>query len=194
MISADGPFRHPRAASPSGRTIIRLRGALDIEAAPALRERLIDVLHRGTGLLVLDLSHVLSCDASLLAVLIGTQRRARPLGTVVRLVAPSLPVTKVMRSTGLDRSFTIYPDLSSALASELDEPASPAPAPAPAPAVPRPRLGNPVGQRVLVRTGVCGTSVLASAGNGATRGREVRAGLVSGPRIASVTGCGRAGW
>ena len=101
MISADGIFRHPRAAPPSGRTIIRLRGALDIDAAPALRERLIDVLHRGTGLLVLDLSHVLSCDASLLAVLIGTQRRARLLGTMVRLAAPSLPVTKVMRSTGL---------------------------------------------------------------------------------------------
>jgi len=138
MISADGIFRHPRAAPPSGRTIIRLRGALDIDAAAALRERLIDVLHRGTGLLVLDLSHVLSCDASLLAVLIGTQRRARLLGTMVRLAAPSLPVTKVMRSTGLDRSFTIYPDLSSALASELDEPASPAPAPA----IPQPRLAT----------------------------------------------------
>ena len=114
MISADGTFRHPRAAPPSGRTIDRLRGALDIDAAPALRERLTDALHRGTGLLVLDLSHVLSCDASLLAVLIGTQRRARLLGTMVRLAAPSLPVTKVMRSTGLDRCFTIYPDLPSA--------------------------------------------------------------------------------
>lgn len=144
MISADGTFRRPRAAPPSGRTIVRLRGALDIDAAPALRERLTDALHRGTGLLVLDLSHVLSCDASLLAVLIGTQRRARLLGTMVRLAAPSLPVTKVMRATGLDRSFTIYPDLSSALAPELDEPARPAPAPA----IPWPRPGNTVGQRV----------------------------------------------
>jgi anti-anti-sigma factor len=111
------------------RTIVRLSGALDLAAAPALRERLIDVLHRGTGLLVLDLSQVLSCDASGLAVLIGTQRRARLLGTVMRLAAPSLPVTKLLRSTGLDRSFAIYPDLSGALASELDEPARPASAP-----------------------------------------------------------------
>jgi anti-anti-sigma factor len=129
MIGADGTFRHPRAAPPSGRTIVRLRGALDIDAAPALRERLIDVLHRGAGLLVLDLSHVLSCDASGLAVLIGTQRRARLLGIMVRLAAPSLPVTKVLSSTGLDRSFTIYPDLSGALASEPGEPARPASAP-----------------------------------------------------------------
>ncbi len=129
MMSADGTFRHPRAAQPSGRTIVRLRGALDIDAAPALREHLIDVLRRGPGLLVLDLSRVSPCDAAGLAVLIGTQRRARLLGSVMRLAAPSLPVTKVLRSTGLERSFTIYPDLSGALASEWREPASPAPAP-----------------------------------------------------------------
>jgi anti-sigma B factor antagonist len=127
-ISADGTLRHPRAASPSGPTIVRLCGALDIDGAPALRERLIGVLHRGAGLLVLDLSQVLSCDASGLAVLMGTQRRARLLGIMMRLAAPSLPVTRVLRSTGLDRSFTIFPDLCGALRSEPDEPAGPAPA------------------------------------------------------------------
>lgn len=114
----------------SGRTVIQLNGGLDLAAAPELREQLIDVLHRGTELLILDLSHVQSCDAAGLAVLIGTQRRAKLLGTKMRLLAPSIPVTQVLRSTGLDRSFTIYPDLSSALAPELDQPASPAPAPA----------------------------------------------------------------
>lgn len=128
-ISADGTLRHPRAAPPGGRTIVRLWGTLDIVSAPALRERLIDVLHRGAGLLVLDLSQVLSCDASGLAVLIGTQRRARLLGVVMRLAAPSPPVTTVLRSTGLYRSFTICPDLCGALSPELDEPAGPTPAP-----------------------------------------------------------------
>ena len=124
----EGTYRPSRAAPPSGRSIVRLRGALDIDAAPALRERLIGVLHRGAGLLVLDLSQVLSCDESGLAVLIGTRRRARLLGSIVRLAAPSLPVAKLLRSTGLDRSFTIYPDLSGALASELER-ARPAVAP-----------------------------------------------------------------
>jgi anti-anti-sigma regulatory factor len=41
-------------------------------------------------------------------VLIGTQRRAGLLGIKVRLLAPSPPVRKVLRSTGLDRSFSIY--------------------------------------------------------------------------------------
>jgi anti-anti-sigma factor len=117
MTSAGATISRPGAAPPGGRTIIRLGGALDLAAAPALRERLIGVLHQGTSLLILDLSCVLSCDVSGLAVLIGTQRRARLLGGGVLLAAPSLPVMQLLRSTGLDRNFTIYPDLSGALAS-----------------------------------------------------------------------------
>ena len=95
------------SAPSSDRTVVKLSGGLDFAAAPALREQLIDVLHRGTGLLILDLSHVLSCDTAGLAMLIGTQRGARLLGTKMCLLAPSLPVTKALRSTGLDRSFSI---------------------------------------------------------------------------------------
>jgi anti-anti-sigma factor len=118
MTSTDATIGRPGAAPPADRIIIRLDGALDLVAARALRERLLGVLHRGTSLLILDLSRVLSCDMSGLAVLIGTQRRARLLGTVMRVAAPSPPVAKVLRSTGLDRSFTIYRDLSGALAGE----------------------------------------------------------------------------
>jgi anti-anti-sigma factor len=94
-------------AVPSTSRTVRLSGGLDQAAAPALREQLIDVLHRGTDLLILDLSGVLSCDVAGVAVLIGTQRRAGLLGTRMRLYAPSPAVMKVLRSSGLDRSFTI---------------------------------------------------------------------------------------
>jgi anti-anti-sigma factor len=97
-----------QSAPPAGETVVKLSGGLDFAAAPALREQLIDVLNRGTGLLVIDLSRVLSCDTAGLAVLIGTQRRASLLGTKMRLLAPSLPVARVLRSTGLDRTFSIY--------------------------------------------------------------------------------------
>jgi anti-anti-sigma factor len=112
---ADGTFPGAGSTRPSGRTIVSLRDGLELAAASALRERLNDVLDRCTDLLILDLSHVPSCDAAGLAVLIGAQRRARLLGITMRLVAPSLPVSKVLRSTGLERSFTICPDLSGAL-------------------------------------------------------------------------------
>jgi hypothetical protein len=60
-------------------------------------------------------------------VLIGMQRRARLLGIVMRVAAPSLPVAKLLRLTGLDRSLTICPDLCGALAAERHEPANPSP-------------------------------------------------------------------
>jgi ABC-type transporter Mla MlaB component len=101
---------HPRTGLAADRTIVRLRGALDFAAAPAL-------------------SRVSSCDPAGLAVLIGAQRRARPLGIVVRLVAPSLQVSKQLRLAGLDRKLAICPDLAAALAGERHEPAAPAPSP-----------------------------------------------------------------
>ena len=132
MTSTGATSRHtgsrPGAGPPAARSVVRLRGALDVAAAPALRERLIGLLHPGLRLLVLDLSRVPSCDSAGLAVLIGTQRRARLLGIVVRLAAPSLPVAKLLRLTGLDHSLTICPDLSSALAVERYEPAKTVPA------------------------------------------------------------------
>jgi anti-anti-sigma factor len=116
----------PDAGPPTARTIVRLDGALDVAAAPALRERLIGLLHPGTRLLVLDLSRVQSCDSAGLAVLIGAERRTRALGIVMRLAAPSVPVAKLLRLTGLDRNLTICPDLRGALAAERYEPANPA--------------------------------------------------------------------
>jgi anti-anti-sigma factor len=123
---ADGTFPGLRSVPPVGPAILSLRDGLDQAAAPALRERLLDVLRRRPDLLILDLSGTPSCDVAGLAVLIGTQRRARLLGIATRLVAPSLAVRRVLRSTGLDRSFTICPDLSGALAAEPRTSARPA--------------------------------------------------------------------
>lgn len=131
MTSLSTTSRHaggrPEAGPPTARTVVKLQGALDVAAAPALRERLIGLLHPGTRLLVLDLSRVSFCDSAGLAVLIGAQRRARVLGIVMRLAAPSVPVAKLLRFTGLDRSLTICPDLRGALAVERHEPANPSP-------------------------------------------------------------------
>jgi anti-anti-sigma factor len=118
IVKTGAAVRGPRAVRP-GRTIARLSGPLDSVAAKELRDRLIDVLHRGASPLIIDLSGVPSGDASGLAVLIGTQRRARLLGTEMLLAAPSPPVAELLRSTGLHRHFTIYPDVPAALASEF---------------------------------------------------------------------------
>ena len=122
MTGVGAAVRGPRAVRPR-RSIVRLRGSLDFAAAKELRERLIDVLHRGARPLIIDLSRVPSGDEAGLAVLIGTQRRARLLGSEMVLAAPSPPVAELLRSTGLHRHFTIYPDIAAALASQRREPA-----------------------------------------------------------------------
>jgi anti-anti-sigma factor len=99
----------------SASTIATLEGELDIATVPALRERLLGVLRPGVRLVIVDLSGVSFCDVAGLAVLIGTQRRAAAYGIIVRLAAPSHQVTKLLRITGLDRSFTICATLADAL-------------------------------------------------------------------------------
>lgn len=96
-------------------TVERLAGDLDIATTPALRERLFGVLGPGMRLLIIDLSGVSFCDVSALAVLIGTQRRARGLGITVRLAAPRPQTAKLLCDTGLDRHFTICATLDDAL-------------------------------------------------------------------------------
>ena len=119
MISATVASHGQEAAPPADRAIVRLRGALDVTSAPALRDRLIGILHHGTSMLILDLSCVLRCDLAGLNVLISTQRRARLLGITVCLAAPSGQVANLLQSTGVDRRFSMYPDLSSALAGTI---------------------------------------------------------------------------
>ena len=114
---------------PAGWTVVRLDDDLGIAAAPALRGRLISLLRPGTRLVILDLSRVRSCDMAGLAVLIGTQRRARERRIVMRLVAPSLPVTELLHSSGLERYLAVCPDLPGALGGGWCEPAGAAAAP-----------------------------------------------------------------
>jgi anti-anti-sigma factor len=92
-----------------GYTIAALSGELDVACAPVLREQLLGVLRPRASRLVVDLSGVSFCDASGLAVLVGTGRRARLLGGVLRLAAPAHAVTVALRISGLLRQFDIFP-------------------------------------------------------------------------------------
>jgi anti-anti-sigma factor len=90
-------------ADPSRPTTVRLSGEIDIFTSAALRRRLMDTLHCSTNLLILDLSEVTFCDAGGLGVLVGIQRRARPMGITLALIAPRPFMSRLLRITGLDR-------------------------------------------------------------------------------------------
>jgi anti-anti-sigma factor len=104
------------AQTVGGITIAELTGELDIASAPALREQLLNLLRPGASRLVIDLSKVSFADASGLAVLVSTARRAMLLGGFVRLAAVSPPTGQVLRITGLDRNLAIFPTVQAAAA------------------------------------------------------------------------------
>jgi anti-sigma B factor antagonist len=103
------------ARTASGVTIAELSGEVDIGSAPALREQLLRLLRPGSSQLVIDLSKVSFCDASGLAVLVSTGRRARLLGGFLRLAAVSPQAGRVLSLTGLLRSFAIFPTVQAAV-------------------------------------------------------------------------------
>ena len=100
-----------------GYMVAVLSGALDITCAPDLRERFLRLLRPATSRLVIDLSLVSHTDASGLAVLVGTARRARLLGGSLRLAAPTPAMTKALRAAGLDMQLDIFPTVQSAIRS-----------------------------------------------------------------------------
>jgi anti-sigma B factor antagonist len=100
---------------PQGRTVVKLRGELDIANAPDLREQLLVMLDRHRPRrLILDLSELEFMDSSGTAVLVNTERRARMLGCTLALAAPQAAVSRVLRVSGLDQHFIVLGSLNAA--------------------------------------------------------------------------------
>ena len=100
-----------------GYVVAALSGPLDATRAPTLREQLLRLLRPDASRLVLDLSQVGHIDASGLAVLVGTERRARLLGGSLSLAAARPAVGMALRVAGLDRLLDIFPTVQSAVSS-----------------------------------------------------------------------------
>jgi anti-anti-sigma factor len=101
-------------ADRGGSVIAALGGELGIASAPALRGQLRSLL-RAASHLIIDLSAVEHADASGLAVLVGSRRRARLLGGSLRLAAPSPEVARVLSATGLNQHLDIFPTVRAAI-------------------------------------------------------------------------------
>ncbi len=97
--------------------IAALSGELDIACAPVLREQLLGLLRPAASRLVIDLSAVSYADASGVAVLVRTGRRAGLLGGFLRLAAPGPAVAKVLRTTSFLQQLDIFPTVQAAIAS-----------------------------------------------------------------------------
>jgi anti-sigma B factor antagonist len=86
--------------------VLQLIGELDIGSAPALRQRLVEVL-TSDGDVVVDLSGLTFMDSSGISVLIVAHKRARDQGHRLTLRHPGGAVAKVLAVSGTDQVFTI---------------------------------------------------------------------------------------
>jgi anti-sigma B factor antagonist len=111
-----GPITFTVATGRDGLVIVTLGGELDIVPTPAIRERLLSLLRPGASRIVIDMSAIRYADASGLAVLVSTQRRAVLLGGTLRLAGLQPAVARVLAATGLSRHLAAYPTVQAAIA------------------------------------------------------------------------------
>jgi anti-sigma B factor antagonist len=98
-------------------TVLEVSGEVDVYTAPALRDRIADLLDAGQHRLVVDLGGVEFLDSTGLGVLVAGLNRAREVGGSLLLVCPQERVLKLFRITGLDEVFTVHGTVDDAVAS-----------------------------------------------------------------------------
>jgi anti-sigma B factor antagonist len=91
------------------RTVLSVRGELDLYTAPTLRDRVLAAADEGQRRLVIDLSGVPFMDSSGLGVIVACVKRLRESGGDLALVTtPGSPPSKLLSLTGLDRAIPTF--------------------------------------------------------------------------------------
>lgn len=98
----------------NGKTVLSVRGEVDVYTAPRLRERLVELVAAGSRQVVVDLQAVDFLDSTGLGVLVGGLKRLRSHEGDLSLICTQSRILKVFEITGLTKVFTIYPDIDSA--------------------------------------------------------------------------------
>jgi anti-sigma B factor antagonist len=105
-------------------TVIAVRGEIDIETAPQLREVVTEVTDAGADRLVFDLSEVGFVDSIGLGVFVLARKKMLLRRGTVDIVASTRRVVAIFRIAGLEELFTLRPTLAAVFADE--DPAEPA--------------------------------------------------------------------
>lgn len=93
-------------SSGGDRTIVVLRGELDVATAPSLTSMVADLARAGTPAEVVDLRQVTFCDSSGLSALI-VAHQALPPGQALVLLRPTKTVHRLLTLTGMIGTFVI---------------------------------------------------------------------------------------
>ena len=94
---------------PGSPLVVEIRGEIDIQSAPELRDELLRVIRRCGPELALDLVGVTFMDCAGLNVLLATSRRAQLEEGSVRIIRASPRVRRMISLLGLERVFALGP-------------------------------------------------------------------------------------
>jgi anti-sigma B factor antagonist len=84
-----------------GRTVVTLRGALDVGTAPRLDEQFTELSRRGINLIDLDIARLEFMDSGGLSVIVAEHKRAQADGGGMVIHHPSRRVIRLFQSHGL---------------------------------------------------------------------------------------------
>lgn len=98
--------------------VIRLGGDIDINTAPAFKQRIVEIVEEGKQHIIVDFSAATFIDSTTLGILVGGVKRLRPSGGWLSLVCTDENILKVLHVTGLDQIFPIVDSIEAACASQ----------------------------------------------------------------------------
>jgi anti-sigma B factor antagonist len=96
-----------------GTLLVSVAGELDLHTVPELEREMGDA--DGAGPVVVELSECTFIDSTAVGVLVAARRRFGARGASLAIVATSAEIRRTFELTGLDREFSFYPSLASAL-------------------------------------------------------------------------------
>ncbi|MCX4546041.1 STAS domain-containing protein [Streptomyces sp. NBC_01565] len=94
--------------------VLEIGGDLDYDQAPRLRQVVTTLSLEPGQRLVLDLSRIQFCDSSGITALIGARNHAAAAKADIALAAVPDNTIRILRIVGLDRVFTLHPDVDTA--------------------------------------------------------------------------------
>jgi anti-sigma B factor antagonist len=96
--------------------VVTASGELDLHAAPALRETLLELIELGRTDVVVDMSEATFIDSTVIGVLTGRLRELKQRGGSLTLVCRNANVVRTFEIAGVGRMFDLHATLPEALA------------------------------------------------------------------------------
>jgi anti-sigma B factor antagonist len=96
--------------------IVAVNGEVDVYSAPALKDKITELLESGQTTLIVDLGGVAFLDSTGLGALVEARSATGEAGGALPLVCSQERILKLFTITGLDGVFTIHSSVSEAVA------------------------------------------------------------------------------